>query len=423
MKKLDHSRLCGLYKILMCSLFLLAVSPAGYRNIVETKFAVFCFLTGLFLLAFFVLFLQKKLPGGSWNIVQYLILAYWAWSLLSAVCSPWKGIAFLGGERCDGFITITLYCASFLLLSRYGDNTRFPTWITAAALGVLCLVALLQFFDLNPLRLYPEPLRWSGREKAYNGAFLSLSGNADLTACVLGTGFAFLWPLAIRKKSWLYGFISLLCLAVLIASGIRGGLLGAAASVILCLPAALPLSGKGRRLLWAILALICIGVLLFVYLAPLPGTGGELHALLHGRAEDSFGSGRVYIWKEVWKLVRERPLLGGGPDTLGERGLAFVKTAADGSIIRRAIDCAHCEPLNVLVNQGLPALLLLAGAMFLTLVRSVRRDSDASVALHSALAAYLAASLFGIGMPANDAFFWLIWGSLLRETAKENGNH
>ena len=33
------------------------------------------------------------------------------------------------------------------------------------------------------------------------------------------------------------------------------------------------------------------------------------------------------------------------------------------------------------------------------------------------------AALFGIGMPANDAFFWLIWGSLLRETAKENGNH
>jgi len=61
--------------------------------------------------------------------------------------------------------------------------------------------------------------------------------------------------------------------------------------------------------------------------------------------------------------------------------------------------------------------------MFLTLVRSVRKNSDASVALHSALAAYLAASLFGIGMPANDAFFWLIWGSLLRETAKENGNH
>ena len=106
-----------------------------------------------------------------------------------------------------------------------------------------------------------------------------------------------------------------------------------------------------------------------------------------------------------------------------ERPGMFVKAAADGSIIRRTIDCAHCEPLNVLVNQGFPALLLLAGAMFLTLVRSVRRDSDASVALHSALAAYLAASLFGIGMPANDAFSWLIWGSLLRETAKENGNH
>ena len=34
-------------------------------------------------------------------------------------------------------------------------------------------------------------------------------------------------------------------------------------------------------------------------------------------------------------------------------------------MIRRVIDCAHCEALNVLVNQGLPALLLLAAAILL----------------------------------------------------------
>ena len=31
-------------------------------------------------------------------------------------------------------------------------------------------------------------------------------------------------------------------------------------------------------------------------------------------------------------------------------------------------------------------------------------------------------SLFGIGMPANSAFFWLLWGLLMRETAEVNGN-
>ena len=108
MKKPEPGRLCGCYLLSMCTVFLFAVSPQGYRNIVETKFAVFCALTALFLLAFPVLFFQKSLPGGKkWDTVQVLILLYWAWSLVSALCSPWRATAFLGADRplhlSDGF--------------------------------------------------------------------------------------------------------------------------------------------------------------------------------------------------------------------------------------------------------------------------------------------------------------------------------
>ena len=120
--------------------------------------------------------------------------------------------------------------------------------------------------------------------------------------------------------------------------------------------------------------------------------------------------------------MKERPILGCGPDTLGERGLAFVKYAPGGAVIRRTIDCAHCEALNVLVNQGIPALLLLAAAVFLTLLRAARTGETSCMHLVSAFIAYLAASLFGIGMPANAAYFWLIWAILLCKTAKKNGN-
>lgn len=419
MRKLDFSRVCGLYLILMSSLFLLAVSPKGYLNIVETKYAVFCSLTALLLLAFFVLCIRKNITrGNKWSAIHFLILAYWAWSLVSTVCSPWRRTAFLGEYRCDGFITITLYCAVFLILSLYGDDFRFPLWLPAAALSLLCLVAILQFFDLNPLRLYPAGLRWSGRERDYNGAFLSLTGNADLTASVLCTGFAFLWPLGMRKNNWLFLLPAILCLIVLFASGVRAGMVGAAASIFFCLPAVLPIRRKGKRIVRLLLFLLCFCILLFIYYIPLPGTAGELNSLLHGQAQDSFGSGRIYIWKEVCKLVKERPILGGGPDTLGERGLAFVKTAPDGTVIRRTIDCAHCEALNVVVNQGVPALLLLAAAVILTLLRVVKSCGVSCMPLVSAFLAYLSASLFGIGMPANTAYFWLIWAVLLCKTGK-----
>ena len=181
---------------------------------------------------------------------------------------------------------------------------------------------------------------------------------------------------------------------------------------MLCLPALLPMRKKGRCLLWAAIVLLCAATLLALYLLPLPGTLGELHALLHGQAEDSFGSGRIYIWKNTWRLVLERPLLGGGADTLGQRGLAFVKLLPDGGVIRRTIDSAHCEPLNILVNQGLLSLLFLAGAWLLTLIRAFKTAEPAASPLRSALIAYTVASFFGIGMTANAPFFWIILGML-----------
>ncbi|MBR5705247.1 MAG: hypothetical protein IKX21_04685, partial [Deltaproteobacteria bacterium] len=99
----------------------------------------------------------------------------------------------------------------------------------------------------------------------------------------------------------------------------------------------------------------------------------------------------------------------------------FVRTAPDGSAIRRTIDCAHSEPLNVLVNQGAPALLFLALALILTL-RRTRACGTEAAALRSAITAYLFASVFSIAMPANTAFFWLLWGVLLAEIGKNNVN-
>lgn len=55
---------------------------------------------------------------------------------------------------------------------------------------------------------------------------------------------------------------------------------------------------KKRRAATIIIRGVLLAAFLAVFLLPgLPGMLGEAHALLHGRAEDDFGSGRIYIWK------------------------------------------------------------------------------------------------------------------------------
>ena len=143
---------------------------------------------------------------------------------------------------------------------------------------------------------------------------------------------------------------------------------------------------------------------------------GESHALLHGRAEDDFGSGRIYIWKNVWQAVKERPLFGGGPDTLSRRITAYFERYDEaGHIVRRTgIDTAHNEYLNILANQGLFALLCWLGALGCSAVRFVRRAGERPAALicGSAVLGYCVQAFFGISMCLSTPFFVIAWAML-----------
>ena len=420
MTKLRPGAICAVYATHICTVFPLVAAPGGYRCIAETKFIAYIVLTVLFLAALIPAALKDRHSLHRPTLVHWLIAAFWLWSLVSALASPWRSDAFLGGSRYEGWLILTLYCAAFTALSLCASpGCLRRQCLPAAALSVCCIVALLQFFDLNPLWLFPGQLRWSGREIVYNGAFLSTVGNADLTASILCTGFAFCWSLAVARRRWLYLLPAAFALVVIIWSGIRAGLLGALGGLALCLPAALAKERKARLRSYGILLAACLLLLLLIRLIPMPGAAGELRALLRGQAEDSFGSGRIYIWKNALRLAGERPLLGGGPDTMGNRGLFFEKLTEDGVTIRRGIDCAHNEYLNVLVNQGIPALLLLLAALGVTLFRAFGRTDETALVLRACLVSYMADAFFGISMPTNAAFFWLIFGLLAAETEAE----
>ena len=342
------------------------------------------------------------------------MLLYWLATLVSTLVSPWRQEAFLGGPRDEGLLTITLYAAAFLALSCFSVPGKRMLQVFAAAITLNCLVALLQFMGLNPLGLYPEGLGWADRHTGYNGAFIGLTGNADFAAAILSLAFPLCWTAALRLKKPLYLIPALLSLLVLILGETKGGLLGAFCGSILALPVVLPLEKAGRKRLWlGILCAAALGLVL-LWLLPLPGTLGEAHSLLRGKAEDSFGSGRIYIWRNTLPLLRDRLLTGGGPDTFSHRMTAvFTRAGENGKTIRRTIDCAHNEYLNILVNQGLPALLFYLAALICSLARWFRRRGNAAAAIAgAALLSYALQAFFGISTPTCTGFFWVFWGLL-----------
>ena len=424
--RLFAEKITDAYLALMLSVFLLWPGIDGYTKITAGKYRLFLILTlaccaAVALVYLELLMIRQCRPVPFRELVrairpaEWLMLGYVLCSLLSSLLSPWRADTWLGLGRREGFLTLALYAAVFLLLGRLARPKKWMLNVFGAGMSLCCLLALCQLAGGNPLGLYPEGLHYSDAGKAYSGAYLGTIGNTDLLAAVMCAAVpAFFYGAWKLRRYWLLAPLAL-CLTVSVWMDVSAGLLGIAAGLILPLP--LALSGKKRRAAALVIGAGLLAAFLAVLLLPaLPGIFGEAHALLHGRAEDEFGSGRVYIWKNVWQAVKERPLFGGGPDTLSRRITAYFERydEARNTVIRTGIDAAHNEYLNILANQGIFALLCWLGALGCSAVRFVRRAGEQPAVLicGSAVLGYCVQAFFGISMCLSTPFFLIAWAML-----------
>lgn len=457
------------YVLLMGTVFLLAApffaAGGGYSCMTGFKAAVYAALTAAFLAAS-LLADRKGLRDFPKSPERLLAAGYVVFCLASALASPWRRAALLGGSRREGFLHLALYALSFCLVSLRKPRRAAPLVGFAAAAVLMDGLCLLQLRGLNPLGLYPEGLGWADANLRYAGSYLGTVGNAGQTGVVLAPAAALFflvilqrsgkaWALlpALLLSAWVLGCMdvtapifalgAIMLLAPLpLVSSLRamlrwGCLTGLTAAALLSrllppavctMPAlvgtACGLAGRFLpgdrplrhlpRCLTAALAL-ALGLFVFTYggwYAPLR----ELAGLLHGQVDDSFGSGRLYIWRQVLAAVPGHLWLGTGPDTLALRGLApyvYAEAAADAAVTLR-IDAAHCEALHTLACCGLPAALCRLALDVCAAVRFFRAQSPACA---GAALCYAAVSLTGISMCASAPVFWLLLALSLAEDA------
>lgn len=395
---------CSVYTALMASVYLLFFWTRGYSAITLPKYILFCILTGAFII---VMSLSGGIPGRL-TLTEAFVVAYWLFSLISALLSAWKEDAFAGGSRYEGVLTISMYAAVFLMISRHAAPSRAVGVISAVCVGIFCVLCFVQLGGANPFRLYPEGLNWYDGNKSYSGQYIGTVGNAGLAAALLCMTAAFFAVLALRSTAKLYLIPAVMSAAVLIFIRVDAGLAGLLAGGLLCLHCVFP---KHRRVLLAAAALVLLAAAALIYFHDFGGTLGQAHELMHGRADDSFGSGRIFIWRNVIPLIGERPLFGGGPDTLSRRMTVYFSR---GDIIR-SIDAAHNEYLNILVNQGIFALTAYLSAVMTALVNWYKNKSAAAAAAGAAVLCYCVQAFFGISMFIVTIFFWIALAYLERE--------
>lgn len=421
----SFSVLTAAYLAILLSIHLLYPGRGGYQTITAQKWSAYLLITGVYIAAMLLLHLElaivgaAKLPAPTMlrktlGLPQKFILLYLFATVLSTLFSEFRQTALWGGGRCEGLAAIALYCLSFLLVSAYGQPKRWMLWLYAAAISVNCVLCLLQFAGLNPLHLYPEGMNYYGANTQYAGEFLGTVGNADILSAVLSLSIPAFWAAILRMKGCRECYFLLiplaLCLVVLLRAFVAGGILGVTGAVVLSTPL---MTDDKRRRKWALIcviaALIAAAAAVYCFGSRMCGFLYEASKLMHGRWDNRFGTGRIYIWRNVIQLVPEHLLLGGGPDTLGLRTDAAFERYDEtlGILIHSAIDTAHNEYLNILVNQGLLALLSYLAALLASAIHWVRRGAlrlCGARLLHSGVLWHQLPNLYAVSVAGTGCF-------------------
>ena len=312
-----------------------------------------------------------------------------------------------GLDRYLSEVSLVSWVGGLAILVAFGLGTpvaRF--WRASAVLLVLAATCLALFGLWTTL---PEILRamQSGQELPRLTATFT---NADCLSAILAVALVLAAGLAGAAPGSLalpLGFCSVALLTALLFTGSRAGALGLLAGLA-TFGALLFLRGDepGRRS--AVLGLappFLIGLLLLLtqLLSPALGRWGQL-----AQEENHQGLAmRVAVVQEGLKCAADRPLLGSGPGTFH---LAFQEHRPPG--IRAYVNVAHNDYMQVLVETGIPGLILFLAGLGLPILRASRCalsgpfPSEAAAAAGAAVAVAVCALLnFALPVPA-DLFWW-----------------
>jgi putative inorganic carbon (HCO3(-)) transporter len=142
----------------------------------------------------------------------------------------------------------------------------------------------------------------------------------------------------------------------------------------------------------------------------------QAREMMHGRFEDHFGSGRVWIWKGAVAVIPDNPILGTGPDTfyhaMGEEWQMESREK-----YHQYFDKAHNVFLQTAVTMGIPALLaylVFLGGVFVPAVKRAF-ERPLLLAFGGAALSYVIQGFFCVEVPITTPLVWIALGVMAGE--------
>ena len=461
------------FALFILTLFPLMMGPNTYVTLTENRFTLFAVTTCLYAGLCLVLLAAERFAGRRTarqgvTLPQVFLLLYAAWALVSAVASPYGGL-WLGQSRYEGLFSLLLYATLFWLLSFWGAYTDGYVY-------GLAIMALLAGFTgaiqtLGATVLYPQDMdywsteflstagnqdclaglicvalptllcgcvllrdkkRWLGLPGLFFMSYLALYTGVDTAKCAFLVA-ALLLPCLAESRERLQNLLIALT-PLLLGAGLglayhsdrtftpaQGAPLLAAAAAAGLAAWALRRREKTwalrpatvRRIGYGLMAAAAVAAVVAVY--RYRGDSvllQEAAAFLHGQLGDRAGTNRGYLWKTTVGIIRQRPILGGGPGSFAALFAPYIDQYQAITGRTDIIDFPHNDFLCVAATTGLVGLGLYLLFLISLAVRCLRAlgRSPLPLLFLAGLAGYLCYAFFVFSLAIVSPLFWALAG-------------
>lgn len=348
--------------------------------------------------------LQESLLKRIWNLFLLLSLV----GILISYLYSFNPYLSLYGDsvRFEGVLGFLGYAGLFGIASLVESEKIKKVWIyfTIGISTVLGIVTLISYFGKIPYLIAHMNNENVLMEGELCSTFIQYNHYGYyLTVIIMLIAGLFLCTQE-RKLKIMYGLLLGFHEYVLALNTTRGCYVAVIVGLtVLCI-----LLLKQKRITFKnVLILLAIGIVAIVctgrvFLEEFISIFYDGYRITNEQNADSAGSGRWRLWKLSLQLIKEKPIVGYGPNMsyyfLGRAGV---------------YDMPHNEYLQYAVDFGLPTVLLyLVGlcSIFVDRIKKIKGLPAISIILGCAAVGYGVSAFFGVSVPIATSFFFILLG-------------
>lgn len=363
----------------------------------------------LLLLSILVFMKNKRKIEMKRDLPYLFLLAMLVWIFISAIFSTNREIAFFGSEaRHEGALMFLGYAGFFcgaLSISREKNKKLiFDLVLGVAVFQSIC--CFLRYFgidisvygNIHKGMFFFSPWEWSA---IYNNPN---HFGYYLTMIIIYSGYSFVFNEG--KAKYLY----LLSYVILVSTLIFNNTLGCFIAVcIILILGSLITYIRARKVLLKNIMLIVLLIIITTLItltanqgivSSLSKTLNEVEALTAGELNKEAGNGRMELWLGAMEFIKERPIVGFGPDNLKEE---YQK-------IGISKNRPHNEYIQYMAASGIPTLIFYLsalGILYIRKIKSFKSLSNMQVTSIMLVSAYLISAFFGNTMYYTMPYFWM----------------